>query len=157
MLKYQVMNALFRLLPKAIATVFYIGRIPFAPGTFGSLAGMAFVWFLKPGIPLQTALAAAGFVIGILSAHFAERDFGEKDSRHIVIDEFVGYLVSVIALPLTAGYLVSAFCLFRFFDILKPPPIRNLEKIFSGGIGVMIDDVVAGIFTNVILQLWRFV
>jgi phosphatidylglycerophosphatase A len=66
-------------------------------------------------------------------------------------------MASIIFLPITIGYVVSAFCLFRFFDILKPPPIRNLERMFSGGIGVMIDDLAAGIITNLILQLWRLV
>lgn len=142
---------------KIIATVFFIGYIPFAPGTFGSLAGVIFIWAFKPDVPGQVILLITGFVLGILSSHIAEKDFGIKDSKHIVIDEFVGYLASVIFLPLTAGYIIAAFFLFRFLDILKPPPIRSLERMFSGGMGIMVDDVLAGIFTNIILQLWRMI
>ena len=146
-----------KLLSKIIATVFFIGYIPFAPGTFGSLAGLIFIWVFKPDTVQQISILTAGFIIGVLSSHIVEKDSGIKDSKHIVIDEFIGYLVSIIFLPLTPGYVVAAFFLFRFFDILKPPPIRNLEKIFSGGIGVMIDDLLAGIFTNIILQIWRMI
>ncbi|MBI3592707.1 MAG: phosphatidylglycerophosphatase A, partial [Nitrospirae bacterium] len=89
--------------------------------------------------------------------HAVEKNTGIKDSKHIVIDEFVGYLASVAFLPLTAGYIVAAFFLFRFFDILKPPPIRNVEKKFHGGLGIMLDDLLAGIFTNIILQIWRMI
>lgn len=142
---------------KVIATVFFIGYIPFAPGTFGSLAGLVFIWIFRPDFLQQIIILTAGFIIGVLSSQVVEKDFKIKDSRHIVIDEFIGYLASVIYLPLTVGYLIAAFFLFRFFDILKPPPIRNLEKIFSGGIGVMIDDLLAGIFTNIILQIWRMI
>jgi phosphatidylglycerophosphatase A len=99
----------------------------------------------------------AGFIAGVLSSQVVEKESGTHDSKHIVIDEFVGYIASVIFLPLTAGHLVTAFFLFRFLDILKPPPIRNLERMFSGGMGVMVDDLAAGIITNLILQLWRLV
>ena len=153
MVKYKVMNSLSRLLSKAVATVFFVGYIPFAPGTFGALAGMVFIWLLKPALPLLLTILAAGFAAGTVSAHYAEKAFGEKDCGHIVIDEFVGFLVSVVLLPQTAGYLVSAFLLFRFFDILKPPPIRNIERALNGGMGIMLDDVAAGIATNVVLQL----
>lgn len=147
----------FQFLSKIIATVFFIGYIPFAPGTFGSLAALAFVWILKPDVLPLLAILTAVFIAGVLSSHAVEKDTGIKDSKHIVIDEFVGYLASVIFLPLTAGYIIAAFVLFRFFDILKPLPIRNLEKVFSGGMGIMVDDVLAGIFTNIILQLWRMI
>jgi phosphatidylglycerophosphatase A len=144
-------------LSKIIATVFFIGYIPFAPGTFGSLAGVAFIWTFKPDAFWQVIILVSGFIIGVLSSSMAEKGFKEKDSKHIVIDEFVGYIASVIFLPLTTGYLAAAFFLFRFFDILKPPPIRNLERMFSGGIGVMIDDLAAGVITNIILQVFRLV
>ena len=98
-----------------------------------------------------------GFILGILSSHAVEKNTVIKDNKHIVIDEFIGYLVSIMFLPLTIGYVISAFFLFRIFDILKPPPIRNLEKVLSGGIGIMLDDLLAGIFTNIILQIWRMI
>jgi phosphatidylglycerophosphatase A len=149
------MKDFYGLLSKIIATVFFIGYIPFAPGTFSSLAALLFIWLLKPGAVIQIMIILSVFVAGILSARIAEQEFSEKDSRHIVIDEFAGYLIAVAFLPLSAGYIIAAFFLCRFFDILKPPPIRNLERMFSGGMGVMIDDLVAGIITNIILQIWR--
>lgn len=151
------MKTFLLFLSKIIATVFFIGYIPFAPGTFGSLAGLAFIWIFKPDFLQQIVILIAGFIIGIFSSQVIENISGTTDSKHIVIDEFVGYLASIIFLPLTPGYIIAAFILFRFFDILKPPPIRNLERMFSGGIGVMIDDLAAGIITNIILQAWRIV
>ncbi|MEW6739920.1 MAG: phosphatidylglycerophosphatase A [Nitrospirota bacterium] len=151
------MKTFLRFLSKIIATVFFIGYIPFAPGTFGSLAGLAFIWIFKPDFLQQIIILTVGFIFGIASSQIVEKESGTKDSKHIVIDEFVGYMASIIFLPLTIGYTIAAFFLFRFFDILKPPPIRNIERMFSGGIGVMIDDLAAGIITNLILQLWRLV
>ncbi|WP_333652565.1 phosphatidylglycerophosphatase A family protein [Dissulfurispira sp.] len=151
------MKTFLRFLSKIIATVFFIGYIPFAPGTFGSLAGLSFIWVFKPDFLWQIVILITGFIIGISCSNVIEKESGTKDSKHIVIDEFVGYMASIIFLPLTIGYIIAAFFLFRFFDILKPPPIRNLERMFSGGIGVMIDDLAAGIITNLILQLWRLV
>ncbi|BCB96541.1 phosphatidylglycerophosphatase A [Dissulfurispira thermophila] len=145
------------LLSKIIATVFFIGYIPFAPGTFGSLAGLIFIWIFKPDFLQQIVILAVGFILGIASSQVVEEELGTKDSKQIVIDEFIGYMASIIFLPLTIGYVITAFLLFRFFDILKPPPIRNLERMFSGGIGVMIDDLTAGVITNIILQIVRLV
>lgn len=140
---------------KIIATVFFVGYVPFAPGTFGSLTALLFVWLLKPGPTAMAATIVAVFITGVLSSHIAEKGLGEKDSRHIVIDEFAGYLAAMAFLPLTPGYMFSAFILFRFFDIVKPSPIRELEKAISGGLGIMLDDMLAGLFTNIILQCWR--
>jgi phosphatidylglycerophosphatase A len=154
MLEYQPVKDTCKTISKIIATIFFIGYVPFAPGTFGTLAGMLFIWTLKPSFMWQFAIVITALIIGIITSGIAEQAFGEKDSRHIVIDEFVGYLCSVILLPLTPAYMLAAFFLFRFFDILKPPPIHMLERI-SGGIGVMCDDVAAGIATNVLLQIVR--
>ncbi|MCL4456156.1 MAG: phosphatidylglycerophosphatase A [Nitrospirae bacterium] len=151
------MKTFLRFLSKIIATVFFIGYIPFAPGTFGSLAALAFIWIFRPDILTLLAILITIFIAGVSSSHAVEKDTGIKDGRYIVIDEFAGYLASVIFLPLTAGYLIAAFFLFRFFDILKPPPIRNVEKTFHGGLGIMFDDLLAGIFTNIILQIWRMI
>lgn len=151
----KIVQSISSAISKIIATVFFIGYIPFAPGTFGSLAGLLFIWLLKPSAVFQIMIILFVFVAGILSARIAEQEFGEKDSSRIVIDEFAGYLIAVAFLPLSAGYLIAAFFLFRLFDLAKPSPIRNIEKMFSGGIGVMIDDLAAGVVTNIILQIWR--
>jgi phosphatidylglycerophosphatase A len=151
------MKGFYGLLSKIIATVFFIGYIPFAPGTFGSLAGLAFIWIFKPDFSWQIVILITVFIIGILCSNIIERESGIKDSKHIVIDEFVGYMASIMFLPLTIRYIIAAFLAFRFFDILKPPPIRNIEKTFHGGLGIMIDDLLAGIFTNILLQIWRMI
>lgn len=149
------MKSFCRSISKVIATVFFIGYVPFASGTFGTLAAAALVWFFRPDNLVLSILIVAGFAAGVVSSGQAETDLREKDSRKIVVDEFVGYLISVAFLPLTAGYLVAAFFLFRFFDILKPSPIRNVERLLCGGLGIMLDDVLAGVFTNLILQIWN--
>lgn len=129
--------------------------MPLAPGTFGSLAGVIFIWAVRPDDFWQVVIIIACFIVGVICSHAAEKEFGQKDSPKIVIDEFVGYLVSIAFLPLAFEYIISAFFLFRFLDILKPSPIRNIQGHFHGGLGVMLDDVAAGVFTNLILQLWR--
>jgi phosphatidylglycerophosphatase A len=154
MIEYQPVKNTRDTISKIIATLFFIGYLPYAPGTFGTLAGMLFIWILKPSFIFQFTIVCAALVVGIITSGIAEQAFGEKDSRHIVIDEFAGYLCSVIFLPLTPAYMIAAFFLFRFFDILKPPPIRMLERV-GGGFGVMCDDVAAGIITNLILQVVR--
>jgi phosphatidylglycerophosphatase A len=147
MIEYYSMNSISR----AIATLFFVGYIPLAPGTCGTLAGMLFVWILKPSLLWQAGILAGVCILGVITAGITEKSLGEKDSKHIVIDEFAGYLCSVIFLPLTPLYMIAAFLLFRFFDIIKPPPVCMFEKI-GGGAGIMLDDVAAGIITNVILQ-----
>ncbi|MEW5743860.1 MAG: phosphatidylglycerophosphatase A [Nitrospirota bacterium] len=151
------MNHVSATFAKTIATVFFIGYLPFAPGTFGSLAGALFIWLVHPGPAVQAIVIGAGLVIGTMAAQAAENLFGRKDSGCIVIDEFVGYVTAIFSLPLTAGYMIAAFFLFRLFDIMKPPPIRNLERAISGGLGVMLDDIAAGVMTNILLQLWKAV
>ncbi|TAL24659.1 MAG: phosphatidylglycerophosphatase A [Nitrospirae bacterium] len=141
---------------KLISTVGFIGYIPFAPGTFGTLAAVGFFFILKPSLPLQIALAVFFVVTGIVSSTRAEKVFNKKDPGCVVIDEFAGYLISVLFLPVNPSYLIAAFFLFRIFDIIKPPPIRRLEKI-GGGFGIMADDIMAAAYTNAVLQIWRFV
>lgn len=147
------MNKFSKYLSRTIATVFFVGYIPFASGTFGTLAGLGAIWLLSLDNFHIVVIAGVGILVGTVSAHVAEKDFHEKDSKYIVIDEFVGYFISIVFIPLTAGYMAAAFFLFRFFDVWKPFPIRNIEKTVNGGLGVMLDDVAAGIFTNFILQI----
>ena len=154
MIEYLPMDDMRRYISKLIATVFFVGLIPFAPGTFGTLAGMIFIWAAKPSFTWQLIILIVTLLIGIGVSGVAEKAFGQKDCVHIVIDEFVGYLCSIIFLPLTPTFMIAAFFLFRFFDILKPPPIRMIEKL-GGGAGVMFDDVAAGIVTNILLQIFR--
>ncbi|MBI5099897.1 MAG: phosphatidylglycerophosphatase A [Nitrospirae bacterium] len=140
---------------KYIATLGFLGYLPIAPGTFGSAAGFIFVLLLKPGDLRLLAFCLIVFLLGVLTSHQAEKQLG-KDSKHIVIDELCGYMISVLFIPSGIGYLIAAFILFRIFDILKPPPIRKIEKLVPGGAGIMLDDVLAGIYANLCLQLWRY-
>jgi phosphatidylglycerophosphatase A len=142
---------------KYVATLGIIGYIPLAPGTFGTLCAFALFIIVKPSLYFHLALLALIIPVGIISSHSAEKSLKMKDSSHIVIDEFCGYLLSVLFLPFSFSCAVSAFFLFRVFDILKPFPIRWIERTFAGGTGVMADDMAAALYTNIILQIWRAV
>jgi phosphatidylglycerophosphatase A len=140
---------------KYIATLGFTGYLLYAPGTAGSAAGFLLVLLLNPDDVNLSIVAVLVFFIGLLTSHQAEKQLG-KDSSHIVIDELCGYLISVLFIPSGIGCLIAAFILFRIFDILKPPPIRKIEKLVPGGAGIMLDDVLAGIYANLCLQLWRY-
>lgn len=139
---------------KNIATLGFIGYLPIAPGTFGTIAAALFYGILRPSLPVSSGILLAVIIIGTIAAAQAEKLLGEKDSSHIVIDEFAGYAVSIIFLPSTTAFYAAAFFLFRFFDILKPPPIREIERTLPGGMGVVADDLMAGVYTNLVLQAW---
>ncbi|MBI3810977.1 MAG: phosphatidylglycerophosphatase A [Nitrospirae bacterium] len=136
-----------------MATGFGAGYAPAAPGTAGSLVGLILV-FLIHNRPLifYTAVTLAIFALGVYTAGRVERDTGEKDSRRIVIDEIAGMLVVGFLLPSGAGYWIAGFILFRALDILKPFPARWAERTIVGGWGIMLDDTVAALYTNLILQ-----
>ncbi len=142
------MNVFCRL----IATVFYIGYLPIAPGSMGSFAALFLYYFIGADPLLLRAAIILCILLGLLTAGRAEQLFGGKDSGEIIIDEFAGMLVSLYLLPPTMGYIVAAFLLFRFFDIVKPRPIRTVERL-SGSLGIMLDDILAGVYTNLILQI----
>ncbi len=146
---------LIRMILKNLATLGFIGYLPFAPGTFGTVAAVVLFALLKPPFPLHVVLVLVITMVGLVAAETAEKILNEKDSSHIVIDELAGYAVAVLHVPFTLPYLIMAFLLFRFFDILKPPPIRWIEKVFPGGAGVMADDLMAGLYVNVLLQVWK--
>jgi phosphatidylglycerophosphatase A len=135
-----------------IAQGAYSGRFPVAPGTAGTVVGVLPVVLLRDTVycwyALVTALAAG---IGVWAAGEADAMLGTKDSPTIVIDEIAGFLVAMFLVPFTWWTVAAGFFLFRFFDILKPWPLKRLQDI-PGGPGVMLDDIGAGIYTNVILQ-----
>lgn len=140
-----------------IATIGFLGYIPFAPGTIGSL--FALILFIYTDLPLYAhfSVIIIGALLGTYASSVAEKLLNEKDSKKIIIDEFIGFYVSVIYLPKTLGFAIAAFLLFRFFDILKPLFISKLEKTLSNGLGIMADDILAGIYTNIVLQIWLLV
>lgn len=130
------------------------GYVPFAPGTVGTLWGVPLFYGLESLDPLPwAALLIVMTLFAIAIANEAEKYLQKKDPKEIVIDEIAGYGVATAFLPFTLPNVILAFILFRFFDILKPFPIRWTEKRFPGGWGIVLDDCVAGIFTNIALQV----
>ncbi len=143
-----------RAILKHIATLGPVGYMPVAPGTWGTLAAALAVTAMYGLSDHAFAAIAVGVtLIGTWAADSAERTIGGKDPGCVVIDEVAGYFVSVLYLPRTAAILFAAFFLFRIFDIIKPPPCRRLERM-GGGLGIMMDDVAAGIYTNIVIRAW---
>ena len=139
-----------------LATGCYVGRIPVAPGTFGSLLALIPCFFLSC-LPLAVTLAIILFFIGLAAwvATGAEQILKAQDPGCIVIDEVAGMMVTLAGLPFDVLTVVSGFIVFRILDIIKPFPIRTAERHFSGGAGVVLDDVIAGIVGNVLLRaIW---
>lgn len=134
-----------------LATGFYSGYSPVAPGTAGSLLVVVLFLFF-PSIPIGYHLLLISLMVflGIWSSSRVATDLG-KDPSIVVIDEMTGMFIAIFACPRTLIVLFLGFFLFRFFDILKPFPIRNVEKL-SGGLGIMLDDIIAGIFAFAIIQ-----
>jgi phosphatidylglycerophosphatase A len=149
-----------RQLALLFSTALYIGFIPGAPGTYGSLATVAVLFLIfKTGHQLlpDLHLSAVGLIsiLGVISAAETSRARGDEDPSIVVIDEVAGQLLTYLFLPLSLTNLLLGFFLFRLFDIWKPAPIRKLEYL-KNGVGIMADDLVAGIYANVALQaiLW---
>lgn len=136
-----------------IATWFYVGKIPKAPGTWATFATLPLALGLNSAGPiLYMAIIFVILVVGIIAADFYEKQTSVADNSEIVIDEVVGFLITMLWLPPTWQAYLVGFALFRFLDILKPFPIGFLDKRVKGGMGIMIDDLVAGIIANVVLQ-----
>lgn len=133
-----------------------LGNLPFAPGSFGALLGVAIGYALAGGGFLSASLAVLAVVLAsVWVAGRAERLLGRKDDRRIVIDEVAGMLVAVAGLPADAVNLVLGFLLFRLLDVVKPFPARLVEVKLPGGWGIVLDDVVAGVYSNLCLRIIR--
>jgi phosphatidylglycerophosphatase A len=141
-----------------IATFFGIGRMRPGPGSWGSAATVilwiAVAYSLPPSLrtPLAIVLALLVTLIGIPAATQVARASAVKDPQFIVIDEVAGQLIALIAVPLSWKTFLAAFILFRAFDIVKPPPVRQLERL-PEGTGIVLDDVAAGIYALAVMQL----
>jgi phosphatidylglycerophosphatase A len=148
------MSALQKNLVLFFATGCYSGFSPGAPGTAGSVIGVALFWFLYPlSFPLYVLTVTAFIFLSIWCAARASAIFQKKDPSQVVIDEIAGYLVTMAALPPTWGYMIAGFILFRIMDIVKPYPIRWIDQNVAGGYGIVLDDVLAGVYANIILQI----
>jgi phosphatidylglycerophosphatase A len=135
----------------------YAGKFPIAPGTAGSVVGVFLYFLMKDLAPgLYFGLCVLVSILGIWAAGRAEVILGQKDASSIVIDEIAGFLVSMFLVPFSWGFVAAGFFLFRLFDIVKPWPLRNFERL-HGGPGVMLDDIGAGVYTNIVLQVAAYV
>jgi phosphatidylglycerophosphatase A len=122
-----------------------VGRAPGAPGTVASALTAAILWLLQLSPLALAGLALFVTVVGTWAADEAERALGRKDPGAIVVDEVAGMIVSVLGVPLTLPVLATGFLLFRVFDVVKPFP-ANVSQRLGGGVGVMIDDLIAGVY-----------
>ncbi|MES9855561.1 MAG: phosphatidylglycerophosphatase A [Sedimenticola sp.] len=130
------------------------GAAPKAPGTFGTLAAVPLYLLMQPLAPwIYLLLVALMFALGVWLCDRTSKDLGVHDHGGIVWDEWVGLLVTLWLAPSGIGWLVMGFLLFRFFDILKPWPIGWLDRQVAGGWGIMLDDLLAGLYSFVLLQL----
>lgn len=147
----------------SIATCGGIGHLPVAPGTWASLAALPAGWLLAryggDGALLCAIMIVFG--VGIWSGDRYARDRGVADPSVVVIDEVAGQWIALLGVPVHLGAYIAAFVLFRFFDIVKPWPVRWIDRHVKGGFGIMADDAVAGLFALMVLQggliLWRAV
>ena len=137
------------------ATTAYAGYVPYAPGTFATLVVAVPIYFAFALLPHPFYVYAlfVFFWLACYVSHKAEIILQEKDSSKIVIDEAVGYLTAMVYLPNHWLIILLAFVLFRFFDILKIYPANLIEKKVPGGLGVVLDDVMAGVYANICLQV----
>jgi phosphatidylglycerophosphatase A len=135
-----------------IAFGFGSGAIPKAPGTFGTLMAIPF-YYLMQDLSLTTYLiiTLAVILFGTWVSDVTEKDLGVPDHSGIVIDEIAGFLVTMIAAPKGWLWIILGFILFRIFDIWKPFPIRYLDQKVSGGVGIMLDDIVAAVYAWIVL------
>ncbi len=142
-----------RPLETILATGFGVGLAPIAPGTAGSLVGLALFWPMR-GWPFagQAAACVALFALGTAAAGHVAKRVGREDPGIVVVDEIVGMWVTLLLVPFSVWTATAGFLLFRAMDVWKPYPARDLEAL-HGGLGIMADDVAAGLYANVALQL----
>ncbi len=139
---------------KGAVTFFGVGLAPRCPGTVGTLAAIPLCGLLMWMGPFwHMGVSLILFSLAIVACEMYERQQGGHDRSEIVIDEVVGYLITMVWMPLRVEAFVVGFLLFRFFDIVKPWPIRWMDQNIRGGAGVMIDDLAAGLVSNVIMQI----
>lgn len=132
------------------------GLAPFAPGTFGTVAAIPLALLMPNNLITYTVIVLVLFFIGVWLCDTCANNLGVHDHPAIVFDEWVGYLITMIAVPRSLWFLALGFVLFRLFDVVKPWPIGMADKRVSGGLGIMVDDVIAGVFAAITMQLILF-
>ena len=135
-----------------VAQGFGLGRIPVAPGTFGTLAALPLIWLMAQDPGLVAFFLVGLILLSIYVADRAESIIGEKDPGSIVIDEIAGFCVTMTLVPVGWASMVLGFIAFRCFDIFKPVPVKYFENKFSGGAGIVLDDIMAGVLAALVLK-----
>ncbi len=152
------MKELFQHPPSFLAFGFGSGLAPVVPGTFGTLAGIPFFLLLRPlPQPWFLGVIVVAFIVGIVLCDKASERLGVHDHGGIVWDEFVGLWLALAFIPFEWPWVVVGFLIFRLFDMLKPWPISWLDRRVHGGVGIMLDDVVAALFTIACLEGLEYV
>lgn len=137
-----------------VASGLFVGYFPLAPGTAGSALGCGIVWVTREfSIVFYVVLTVVLFAAGVWASNKTSQILNKPDPSVVVIDEIVGMMVTMVGIPITGYWLVCGFLLFRFFDIVKIPPVNWIDSKLKNGWGVMLDDVMAGVYGNILLQL----
>ena len=139
-------------LVKAFATVLGVGYLPAAPGTWATVVGVVIAYYAGNNLPVYTILLLVFLILGIMATGMIEKQVSQKDPGYLVIDEVVGVMIALWGLPLIWPVMICGFFLFRAFDMFKIYPINRLEAQ-PGGWGIMLDDCMAGVYTNIILRI----
>ena len=139
-------------LSQIFATFFYLGYFPLAPGTMASLAGVCLYFLFYHNVAILILVFLLVVMVGFLSGGQMEKLLTSKDPGCVVIDEVAGAMIAFFMLPMTPAVIMTAFFLFRAFDMFKVYPIYKFEN-YSGSVGIMMDDIIAGFYTNLIMQL----
>ncbi len=139
-------------LVKFITSFFYLGYSPFMPGTVGSAGGVALYFLFKDNDILYAFSLVFLFILGMIFVGKAEEIYKMKDASAIVIDEVCGMLLALFMVPYSMYAVITGFLIFRILDIIKPPPAKMIERL-AGSAGVMLDDIVVAVYTNIVLQI----
>ena len=137
---------------RSFATVLGVGYLPAAPGTWATAVGVVIAYCLGNNLPAYTILLLVLLILGIMTTGIIEKQMNQKDPGIVVIDEVVGVMIALWGLPLIWPVMICGFFLFRAFDMFKIYPINKLEAQ-PGGWGIMLDDCMAGVYTNIILRI----
>ena len=142
-----------------IATIGYVGYLPFAPGTWASLLALPAAYFiiLYWGRAAMLVIIIIATIIGILASQLHSKNSGNSDPKEVVIDEIIGQWIALLASPLSLIPYLLCFLLFRFFDIIKPGLIGIADRKIKGGFGIMLDDILAGLSCLIIIYIIQYI
>lgn len=142
-----------KIIIKALSSFFYVGHLPLIPGTFASIVGAYLFYLVKDSAGLYLSISAALLILGFWVSAKAEEVFAIKDPKYVVIDEVSGIFLSLLFMPYyDLKVIFCAFLLFRILDTLKPYPVWAMQRL-KGSAGIMLDDIIAGIYANIVLQV----